>query len=288
MTAVTAASSPSEPSASAPSPAGSPAGAASVARPSAGRAFRAILWRDLFVTGKELWVFLAQVALQPLFMLFIFAKVLNAGGYVSDDYKDLLLPGIVALTAFLTALQTVSFPLIMEFSFTREIEDRLLAPLPTYLVAVEKLSLAVLRALVSAVLMFPIGALVLGGAAWHSPGIPLLAVSLLLGSWVGAGIGLMLGTLVPPSKISIMFAVILTPLMFTGATQYPWKSLDSMVWFQIVTLANPLTYLSEVVRAAVVPEVPHLTPWICLVMLVVFGVISTAIGIRGFMRRAIN
>jgi ABC-2 type transport system permease protein len=256
-------------------------------RPTAGKAFRAILWRDIFVTGKEFWVFLAQVALQPLFMLFVFAKVLNAGGYVSDDYAHLLLPGIVALTAFLTALQTVSFPLIMEFSFTREIEDRLLAPLSTYLVAAEKLLIAVLRALASAVLMFPIGALVLGSAPWHSDGLPLLAVSLVLGSWVGAGIGLTLGTMVPPSKISVIFAVTLTPLMFTGATQYPWKSLDSMRWFQVVTAFNPLTYLSEAVRAAVVPDVPHMAPWVCIVMLIFSGALFTAIGVRGFMRRAL-
>jgi ABC-2 type transport system permease protein len=267
-----------------------PAGAtpSTTAHPSAARAFRAILWRDLFVTGKELWVFLAQVALQPLFMLFIFAKVLNAGGFVSDEYKNLLLPGIVALTAFLTALQTVSFPLIMEFSFTREIEDRLLAPLPTYLVAVEKLTLAIVRGIVSAALMFPIGALVLGGAAFHTAGLPLLAAGLILGSWAGAGIGLMLGTLVPPSKISVLFAVILTPLMFTGATQYPWRSLDSMRWFQIVTLVNPLTYLSEAVRGAVLPSVPHIAPWVCLVMMAVSAAVFSAIGIRGFMRRAIN
>ncbi|BCB79964.1 ABC transporter permease [Phytohabitans flavus] len=258
------------------------------ARPSAGKAFRAILWRDIYVTGKEFWVFLAQVALQPLFMLFVFAKVLNAGGYVTDDYAHLLLPGIVALTAFLTALQTVSFPLIMEFSFTREIEDRLLAPLPTYLVAVEKLLLAVIRALASAVIMFPIGALVLGSAPWHTDGIPLLIAGLVLGSWVGAGIGLTLGTMVPPSKISVIFAVILTPLMFTGATQYPWQSLDSMRWFQVVTALNPLTYLSEAVRAAVVPDVPHIAPWICILVLLASGAASTAVGVRGFMRRAIN
>jgi ABC-2 type transport system permease protein len=216
----------------------------SAARPSTGRAFRAILWRDIYVTGKEFWVFLAQVGLQPLFMLFVFAKVLGAGGYVTDDYAEVLLPGIVALTAFLTALQTVSFPLIMEFSYTREIEDRLLAPLPTYLIAIEKLTLAVLRALVSVLFMFPIGALVLGSAPWRSAGVPLLLIALVLGSWVGAGIGLTLGTFVPPNRISIMFAVILTPIMFTGATQYPWKSLDSLAWFQVVTAVNPLTYLS--------------------------------------------
>ena len=256
--------------------------------PSMWRVFRAILWRDLFVTGKEFWVFLAQVALQPLFMLFVFARVLGAGGYVTDDYAHLLLPGIVALTAFLTALQTVSFPLIMEFSFTKEIEDRLLAPLPTPMVAFEKVTLAMMRALVAATLMFPVGALVLGSAPWNAEGLGLLVGALFLGCWVGGAIGLCIGTLVPPNRISIMFAVILTPLMFTGATQYPWMSLDSLRWFQIVTLFNPLTYLSEAVRAAVVPEVPHIEPWISLVALVVAGVTFTVIGVKGFMKRAIS
>ena len=135
------------------------------------RAFKAILWRDVFVTGKEFWIFLIQVGLQPLFMLFVFAKVLGELNYVTADYGHLLLPGIVALTAFLTALQAVAFPLVMEFSFTREIEDRLLAPLPTPLVAVEKLVVATLRALVAATVIFPVGALVLGSAPWRAAGL---------------------------------------------------------------------------------------------------------------------
>jgi ABC-2 type transport system permease protein len=65
-------------------------------------------------------------------------------------------------------------------------------------------------------------------------------------------------------------------------------SLDSLRWFQIVTLFNPLTYLSEAVRAAVVPEVPHIEPWISLVALVVAGVTFTIIGVKGFLKRAIS
>jgi ABC-2 type transport system permease protein len=252
------------------------------------RAFKAILWRDVFVTGKEFWVFLIQVGLQPLFMLFVFAKVLGELNYVTADYGHLLLPGIVALTAFLTALQAVAFPLVMEFSYTREIEDRLLAPLPTALVAVEKLVVATLRALVAATVIFPVGALVLGSAPWRAAALPLLIVVLVLGSWVGAGIGLTMGTLVPPARISVMFALVFTPLIFTGSTQYPWPSLDELPWFQFVTALNPLTYCSEGVRAALVPDVPHIPPWICIVVLIASAVIFTTTGIRGFLRRAIS
>ncbi len=258
------------------------------ARPSAWRAFRAILWRDVFVTGKEFWVFVIQVALQPLFMLFVFAKVLSNAGYVSASYGQLLLPGMVALTAFLTALQTVAFPLVMEFSWTKEIEDRLLAPLPTPLVGVEKIVVAMIRSLAAALLMFPIGALVLGSAPWNPAGVPMLLLTLVLGGCVGGAIGLTIGTWMPPNRINIMFAVILTPLMFTGATQYPWKSLSSLHWFQVVTACNPLTYVSEGVRGAVVPSVPHIAGWICIAVLMVAVSVFTAVGLKGFMRRAID
>ena len=41
------------------------------------RAFRAVLYRDLYVTWREFPAFLAQVILQPLFLLFVFGKVLE-------------------------------------------------------------------------------------------------------------------------------------------------------------------------------------------------------------------
>jgi len=266
-------------------PAATRTSAASKAR----KAFLAILWRDVFVTGKEIWVLLIQVALTPLFMLFIFAKVLSRQGYVSADYgRHLLLPGIIALAAFLTALQSVAFPLVMEFGWTKEIEDRLLAPLPIDLVTVEKLLMATLRGLFAAVIMYPIGALVLGTAPWHPAGLPLLLIVVLLGAWVGAGIGMTIGTLVTPAKISIMFGLILTPIMFTGATQYPWPMLSSMRWFQVVTAINPLTYCSEGVRAAMVPELPHVRPWICITVLLVSSAVFTGTGMWAFRRRAFN
>jgi len=250
--------------------------------------FMAVLWRDIFVTGRELPVFLAQVILQPLFMLFVFGKVLSNLGYTRPGYAHLLFPGIVALTALLTSLQSTALPLVLEFSFTKEIEDRLLAPIPVALVAVEKMVFAAMRALVAAIVMFPIGILILGSVPWRAAGAPLFVVIVLLGTLVGAAMGLTMGTLVPPNRITIAFTLVLTPLLFTGCSQYPWPSLDRLPWFQVVTLFNPLTYVSEGMRGALVPEVPHIRPWICIAALLVSIAIFSAIGIRGFMRRAID
>lgn len=257
-------------------------------RSGAGRAFVAILRRDIYVTGKELPVFAAQVILQPLFMLFVFGKILTNLGYAQHGFVELLFPGVVAFTAVLTALQSTSFPLVLDFSFTKEIEDRLLAPIPVWLVAVEKMIFASLRAIIAGIVMFPIGVAVLGSIPWRASGLPLLIAVMVLGSLMGSALGMCLGTLVPPERINILFAVILTPLLFTGCTQYPWPSLSHLRWFQWVTAGNPLTYASEGMRAALVPSVPHIRPWVCLLMLVGWlGVLST-IGIRGFLRRAID
>jgi ABC-2 type transport system permease protein len=50
------------------------------------RAFLAVLWRDLYVSGRELPVFLAQVVLQPLFLLFVFGRVLTDLGFAEPGY----------------------------------------------------------------------------------------------------------------------------------------------------------------------------------------------------------
>jgi len=252
------------------------------------RTFNAVLGRDIFVTGRELPSFLAQVIIQPFFTLFIFGKVLSQIGYVQGNFAQVLLPGVVALNGFLGALQNTTLPLVLDFSWTREIEDRLLAPMPIAMVAVEKMVFGALRGLVAAVLMIPVGFLILG-LTWPASSLPLVLVVLVLGSLAGAAIGMVVGTSVPPRRINIMFAVILTPLMFTGSTQFPWSSLnDDLLWFKVVCALNPLTYTSEAMRAVLLPNGHNIALWVSLlVMLGAIGLFG-AIGVRGFMRRALD
>ncbi|WP_181774184.1 ABC transporter permease [Amycolatopsis pittospori] len=249
--------------------------------------FAMMLLRDVIVTGRQLGSFAAQVLIQPFFMLFIFGHVLTAMGFVAPGFAQVLLPGIVALSGFLTSIQSTASPLVVDFSWTREIDDRLLAPAPVGLVAIGKIVFGALRGLVAAVVMIPIGLLMLDEVSWNLAAWPLTLGLLALGCLSGASLGLVLGTLVPPSRIQLAFAVILTPLMFTGSTQFPWHGLGEMRWYQVVCALNPLTYLSEGMRAhlsaALLPSIPLPIDVLCLLLsIVVFG----AIGIWGFTRRA--
>lgn len=275
-------------------------------------AFFAILRRDLVVTGREFISFLLQTLLQPLFFLFIFGKVLpnigapgvpsgagGGGGVVSNAFALLLLPGIVGLTIMLAALQGVTLPLVLDLGFAREIDDRLLAPLPVWLVALEKIIFAAVRGLVAGAVIFPLAAWILGsGYAVRSDRIPELIVLMVLTAFAGACLGLFIGTSIQPEQIGLMFSLIFTPLIFLGCTYYPWSGLSSIRWFQIVTLFNPLTYASEGLRHAMVP--PFHTPlgtsvalptldmrWV-LLALAATVVIFFYLGVRTFHHRVVS
>ncbi|HEU5245260.1 MAG TPA: ABC transporter permease [Gaiellaceae bacterium] len=252
------------------------------------RAFRMVLYRDLYVTWREFPAFLAQVILQPLFLLFVFGYVLKSLNYTQHGYTDVLYPGLLALTAVITAMQALAFPLVAEFGWTKEIEDRLLAPMPTSYVVGEKVLFAVLRSLVATLIMIPLGILILGSIPWRWDNLPLLVAGLLLGALVGAGFGLLMGTLVRPERITLLFSLVFTPLLFTGCSQYPWPKLAGIRWFQIVTACNRMTYVSEALRGAMVPGVKHIPPWICIVVLICSVTVLLTVGLRGFYRRAID
>ncbi len=248
----------------------------------------AILRRDLFVTGREFPVFLAQVILQPLFLLFVFGKVLTELGYARPGYEQVLFPGLVALAAVLTGLQSTALPLVVEFSYSNEIEDRLLAPLPTGAVAVEKVVFAAMRACVAAAVMFPVGVWILGSIPWQASTAPAVVAMVVLGSLIGAAMGLILGTYVPPNRISVTLTLVITPLIFTGSSQYPWPSLGHIRWFQVLSAFNPMTYVSEGLRGLMAPGVPHIQTWVCFTVAVGSLVALMVVGMIGFNRRALG
>ena len=143
--------------------------------------------------------------------------------------------------------------------------------------------------MIATTLMIPIGILVLGSIPWRWAGFPLFLAILLLGSVLGSAIGLVLGTLVKPNRINIVFALVFTPLLFTGCSQYPWPSLDQLPWFQVVTALNPMTYVSEGMRGrARAGRCPTSRPGSACPCFPLSIAALLAIGVRGFFRRAID
>ncbi|HEY2845267.1 MAG TPA: hypothetical protein VGJ09_16510 [Bryobacteraceae bacterium] len=137
------------------------------------KTFFAMLGRDAHVARRNAMQLVMQTFLQPLLFVFIFGKVMVGSGYMPEAYKSLLLPGIIAISMTFTGVWAVAMPLIAEFQWTREIEDRLLAPISVGWIAVEKIIAGMLQALVAGLVVIPLAWLVLRPGVQISIGTPL-------------------------------------------------------------------------------------------------------------------
>jgi ABC-2 type transport system permease protein len=255
-----------------------------------GAAFRAIVGRDLRVLRRGLPTFIGQVALQPLLLVFTFTYVLPhvaASGF--SGYATFLVPGLIASTAFSTGISTVTTPLVSDLGGTREIDDRILAPITIRGVALEKILIGAVNAWLSALLVLPISLLVSATPVHlHVASWPVLAAAVALVGLASSALGLVIGTVVKPQQVGILYGVFVIPVQFLGCTYYPWSALHDLRWVQILTLANPLTYLSEAARAALTPQVHHLTTGVSLSAAAALTLLFAAAGSRLLNRRVVS
>jgi ABC-2 type transport system permease protein len=257
-------------------------------------AFLAIFRRDLIVAKRDFIGNLIQAMVTPGFFLFIFGRVLPQTGVASPGYAALLLPGMVGMSLLLTGLTNVTLSLVLDIGNEREIEDRLLAPLPAAFVAMERVLFAALYSLIASALVFPLAYLILGSSfQMRTDAIGLLICLMILSALAGAALGLTLGTSVKPEQIGLLNALIILPLIFTGCIYFSWSALSSMRWFQAVTLFNPLTYAAEGLRGVMTPGLHGQALPVLGIQCVLLGLAGTlvvflSLGIRGFLRRAIR
>lgn len=258
-------------------------------RVSPARVFAALLLRDLRVARAELPFFLLRTTLQPLLFVVVFGYVMPKMGFVGRGYGAALLPGILALSLALSSMQSVALPMVADFGWTREIDDRLLAPVPVRLVALEKVVSGSIQGIVAALFVLPIAWLFMRPIpALSAADLETALAVLVLGSVAFSTFGLLIGTAIEPQQIGLMFSVVLTPMIFFGCAYYPWAGLRVIPWLKWAVLVNPLVYVAEGMRGALTPAMPHMPLAAVAAALVVVTVVFWTLGSRSFVRRALS
>ena len=265
-------------------------------------ALRALILRDLVVLRKNLGEFVVRTLIQPFLLVFVFLYVFptigqgvgGGGGRVAESaFATVLVPGVVGISIMFQGIQAVALQLSTEFGYTREIEDRVQAPCPIWLVAASKVLSGAAQGLLAAVIVFPIAAVV------HASGvhahltvhwavvltlIPLACITM-------TSLGLLLGTAFEPRNIGLMFGFVVLPLTFLGGTYYQWTRLapvqvGGVHWLQIIVLVNPLIYVNEGMRAGLT-HASHMHLYIVYPVLIGFCTVFLATGLRNFRRRVL-
>lgn len=253
------------------------------------RVFGALLLRDAIVAKRDIAGIIIRTVLQPVLFVTVFGVLLPRMGMIPRGFNTIMLPGIAALCLTMAAIWSVAMPLIADFGMTREIEDRLLAPVPIELIAIQKVVSGIIQGALAVLVVLPVARWMMGPV----PGLtlrnlPLLVLMVILGGAVFSAFGLFLGTAMQPQHISLMMQVIFAPMIMFGCTYYPWAGLDHFPILKYVVLINPLVYLSEGLRAAMTPGVEHMPLAGVLGALVGSTVLLMWLGLRGFRKRAVT
>jgi ABC-2 type transport system permease protein len=264
-------------------------------------ALLALILRDLVVLRKNFVEFVVRTLVQPFLLVFVFLYVfptigqgIGGRGTVAESaFATVLVPGVVGITIMFQGIQAVAMVLAQEFGYTREIEDRVQAPCPIWLVAVAKVLSGATQGLIAALIVFPMAAVI------HAPGvhahlsvtwwvvitlIPLACVTM-------TSLGLLLGTVFEARNLGLMFGFVVLPLTFLGGTYYQWTKLapvqvDGIHWLQIVVLVNPLIYINEGLRAGLT-HASHMPLYVVYPVMIGFLVTFLGLGLRNFRRRVL-
>jgi ABC-2 type transport system permease protein len=258
-------------------------------------AFWALLLRDLRVLRKTIVVFAIRTVMQPLLLVFVFTYVFpkigqGVGGSAGSEatFSTLLMAGVVGTSMIFQGVQAVALPLVQEFGYTREIEDRVMAPMPVWGVAVEKIAAGAVQALIAGLVVFPLAAVIPATPVHlHVHWLFLLTIAP-IAAVLSAALGLTMGTRVKPQQVPLLFAIVILPITFLGAVYYPWASLAPIRWLQVVVLVNPLVYMCEGFRLSLTSGIVHMPVWAIYAGMIFFTVVLSWVGIDGFRRRVLS
>jgi len=270
-------------------------------------ALKALLLRDAAVLWKHKIEFVIRTVVQPFLLCFVFLYVFpkigqavggaSRGGQgtaaASSAFATVLVPGVVGISIMFQGVQSVALQMAQEFGFTREIEDRVQAPCPIWLVAIAKVFSGAIQGVISAAIVLPIASVV------HASGVEAhinlhwwIILTLVPISCVAmASLGLVLGTSFEPRNIGLMFGFVVLPITFLGGTYYQWTHLvpvkvGAWHWLQTVVLVNPLIYVNEGMRGAFT-NAQHMHLYVIYPVLIGFCVLFLWIGLRNFRRRVL-
>ena len=196
------------------------------------------------------------------------------------SYFDFIAPGIMAMTVMMSVMTGLPAAISQE----REVgtlDGMMVAPINRLSVILGKTLAQMARGILQGVLILVL-AITLFGVTVHGS-ILLVFALLLLGVFSFVGLGVVLTSFAKDQETAVMMmTTIMFPMMFLSGVFFP---IEQMPWFmQAISKFLPLTYVADSLRKVMVlgASIPELS--FELSILIIFGIVMTAIAVPVFKR----
>lgn len=205
----------------------------------------------------------------------------------ASDFGVFNLAGCIA-SAGLFEVYPRSFSFIADLEGPQIISYYTTLPVPPVYVFLTKMLYWLINTLLRGLILLPLGKLVL----WNS--FPLADVHwlkfliiFLIGNLFYSALTLFVASIIPSmAQMENVWMRYIFPLWFLGGFQFSWYNLHKLSpMLAYVNLLNPVVYVMEGTRSALLGQGNNLPFWFCVIMLIIFSLLCVYIGIKRTKKR---
>lgn len=206
---------------------------------------------------------------------------------LANDFGVFQLGGVIAATGLFELYSNV-VDLIADYEGDRIINYSLTLPIPSWFAIVAKATYYFIIYFVLSLLMLPIGKLSLWQQVNFSQIINIkLIIALIFQSMFYACFVLWISSIVTNmTKLGNVWARFIFPMWFMGGFQFSWLALYKAIpMLAYINLLNPMIYITEAVRVAILGQEGYINFSLCLLAITVFSAICLIFGMRNLKKR---
>jgi len=206
---------------------------------------------------------------------------------LAPGYGVFIVAGLVIGAGFFSVFRMVAH-LMRDIDRKHEIFYHMTLPIPSWLVLIKKAAFIAFNSAFLVVCVLPMGKVLL----WYQFDLTKVSVMATLAMIVSSSIFYafyilwLAGIVKNSSKMGIVWTRFNFPLWFLGCFQFSWQVLHKVCpVLAYINLANPVTYLMEGIRAALLGQDGFLNVWLCVLALLVFSLLCGLDGMRRLKRK---
>lgn len=225
--------------------------------------FFRLVYRDL---KAGIWSTKSMMAMQlvsPLFYIFVAGFAYSAVIPAMDiggrevSYVLFLAPGIIVMQIMFAA--SIAGAMLWLDKRLAMFAQILMGPFSRWQYILSKIVSIMAQGLLNAFLVFLIASPLLVGLSLTLSGIMYIAGSLILGSLFFGSLTLAISVFIKSNEaFNAVLNIMFTPLMFLSSVYYPLQNTPLII--QIISMANPLTYAADMLRAGLLNVYNPLLP----------------------------
>lgn len=239
-----------------------------------------IIFKQIFVDkfiDLSIWIMLTTIVTSYILPYF----------GLTTDFGVFQLGGLIA-AAGLFELYASTIDLVSDFEGDRIISFNLALPLPSWMAIVSKAAYFFIIYTILALLMIPIGKICL----WNQFDLALvnwpklLLIIIMLSIFYACFVLWVSSIITNMTKMGQVWSRFVFPMWFLGGFQFSWMaSYKTLPWLAIANLINPMIYITEAVRVALLGQDGFINFWLCLMAIALFSIICLYLGIVSLKKR---